>query len=132
MEGHFVDTLQLFALIPFMIFNVLDEYGLLAVYAVLELLLDFDLRLMQGSGCACWVVGARIGSFWGLVGAGRVPVVGLTFGVGLGDRIFSFLTVGTEGHVDEGFAGFASRLFDRSEPLLWIFRVGLDDLMTGL
>lgn len=132
MEGHLVDTLQLFALIPFVVFNVLDEYGLLAVYAVLELLLDLDLRLLQGSSGACWVVGAHIGPFWGVVGAGRVPVVGLAFGVGLGNGVFSFLAVGAEGHVDEGFSGFATRLLDGSEPLFWIFGVGLDNLRPGV
>ena len=99
MEGHLVDVFQLSALVPLVVFNVLDEYGLLAVYAVLELLWDLDLGLLEGPGGACWVVGAHIGPFGSVVSAGRVPVVGLAFGIGFGDGILSLLTVGAEGHV---------------------------------
>lgn len=128
MKGHLVDTFQLSALVPFVVLYVLDEYGLLAAYAVLELLLDLYLRLVEGPSGACRVVGAHIGPFGCMVGAGRVPVVGLAFGIGLGDRIFSFFAVGAEGHMKEGFAGFPSHLLDGSEAFFCIFEVGLDDL----
>ena len=68
--------------------------------------------LVQRPSCARWVVGAHIGPLWSMVGARRVPVVGLALYVGLGNGVFSLLPVYAERHVDEGFPGFAPRLFN--------------------
>ena len=68
--------------------------------------------LVQRSICARWVVGAHIGPFWSVVGAGRVPVVGLALYVGFGHGVFSLLSVCAERHVDKGLPRFAPRLFN--------------------
>lgn len=59
-----------------MVLYILDEDGFLAADAVLELLLDLDLRLAQRPSSACRVVGADIASLGCVVGAWRISMVG--------------------------------------------------------